>query len=224
MRREYIRRPMTDSPAIPVVYEADGVVVVDKPAGLETSGRTLDDPRSVQYRLAAQLRRRVWAVHQLDRDTSGVLVFVRRRSLVAPWQEALRRGRKTYLAICHGCVTFREKRVDAPLRYDDARRRWIVAEGGKPACSIVRRLAVAEDASLLEIELLTGRTHQARVHLAHLGHPLFGERRYREPPSSAHPRQALHAARIELPKGERFSAPLPADLRQLAERLGLQAG
>ncbi len=204
-----------------MIHDAAGVVVVDKPPGLETSGRTLDDPRTVQHRLAAQLKRRVWAVHQLDRDTSGVLVFVRRRSLVATWQEELRRGRKIYLAICHGRVPFDERRIDAPLRYDEARRRWEVGSGGREACSIVRTLARGEDASLVEVELVTGRTHQARVHLAHVGHPLLGERRYREPPSTAHPRQALHAARIELADGTRFEAPLPEDLRALAGRLGL---
>jgi 23S rRNA-/tRNA-specific pseudouridylate synthase len=204
-----------------VLYDAEGVVVVDKPAGLESTGRTLDDPRSVQHRLSRQLRRPVWAVHQLDRDTSGVLVFVRRRSLVAPWQQKLKQGRKRYLAIAHGRFPAAERRVEEPLRYDESKRRWVVGEGGRPARSRVRRLASTEDASLLEVELLTGRTHQARVHLAWLGHPLYGERLHREPPCTAHPRQALHAWRLELADGTRFESPLPADLRQLAERLGL---
>lgn len=220
-RGVYQRSSVAMLPPISVLHDAEGVVVVNKPAGLETSGRTLDDPRSVQHALGRQLRRHVWAVHQLDRDTSGVLVLVRRRSLVAVWQDELRRGRKVYLAFCHGRVAWAERRVEAPLRYDEARRRWAVGEGGRSACSIVRRLAVSDDASLVEVELVTGRTHQARVHLAHLGHPLIGERRYREPPSTLHPRHALHALRIELADGRRFEAPIPEDLRALAERLGL---
>ncbi len=219
---------------IPVIYDAGGVVAVDKPAGLETSGRTVDDPRGVQHHLAVQLKRRVWAVHQLDRDTSGVLVFVRRRSLVAPWQEALRAGTKRYLAICHGAVPFTERRVEEPLRYDEAKRRWVVGPG-RAATSVVRRLSVGEGASLVEVELVTGRTHQARVHLAHLGLPLVGERRYREPPCTLHPRHALHAARIELADAKLLAdgklladarvlaAPLPADLVALAAGLGLRA-
>ncbi|HEY8431832.1 MAG TPA: RNA pseudouridine synthase [Sandaracinaceae bacterium] len=194
-------------------------MVVDKPPGLETAGRTPDDPRSLQYRLAAQLGRPVWAVHQLDRETSGANVFVRKRSLVAPWQAKLASGRKVYLAIVHGRFEAASVRVDAPLRYDEARRRWAVGEG-REARSLVRRLAAADAFSLLEVELLTGRTHQARVHLAHLGHPLAGEKRYRDPPSSAHPRHALHAFRIEL-AGLRFEAPVPADLGELAARVGL---
>lgn len=213
---------MSGDSSISVLNDAAGVVVVDKPPGLETAGRTLDDPRSVQYRLAAQLGRPVWAVHQLDRDTSGVCVFVRKRSLVAVWQKKLERprARKLYLAIVHGRFAHESMRIDEPLRYDEARRRWTVGEG-REAHTSVRRLSVTEAYSALEVELLTGRTHQARVHLAHVGHPLVGERRYREPPSTEHPRQALHAWRIELAGGEAFVAPIPEDLCALAARLGL---
>lgn len=209
------------SPSIAVLHDDAGVVVVDKPAGLESTGKTLDDPRSVQHRLAAQLGKPVWAVHQLDRDTSGVLVFVRRRSLVAPWQDALKRGQKTYLAIVHGRVPWDRRRIDAPLRYSERARRWEVGEGGRSARSDVRVLSRAADASLVEVLLRTGRTHQARVHLAHLGHPLFGERRYREPPCTVHSRHALHAWRLTLADGQRFEAPIPGDLQQLAEKLAL---
>lgn len=202
-----------------VLYEDRELCVVDKPAGLEATGKTLDDPRSVQHRLARQLRRPVWAIHQLDRDTTGVLVFVRRASLVAPWQRALAEGTKTYLAIAHGVPAWTAQLVDAPLRYDEGLRRWTVGEG-KPARTRVRALASGEGFTLFEVELLTGRTHQARVHLAHLGHPLAGERRYRDPPSTVHPRHALHAARLDI-DGRSFEAPLPEDLRVFAERAGL---
>lgn len=205
---------------ISVLHDAAGVVVVDKPAGLETAGRSLADPRSVQHRLAAQLGRPVWAVHQLDRDTSGVNVFVRKASLVAAWQAELKRARKVYLAIAHGRFAEASVEVDAPLRYDEASRRWVVREG-REARTRVARIAVTDAFSALEVTLLTGRTHQARVHLAHLGHPLAGERRYRDPPSEAHARHALHAWRLELADGRRFVAPIPDDLRVLAERLGL---
>jgi 23S rRNA-/tRNA-specific pseudouridylate synthase len=205
-----------------ILHDADGVVVVDKPPGLETAGRTLDDPSSLQFQLARQLGRKVWAVHQLDRDTSGVSVFVRRAARVADWQARMKppRGRKTYLAIVYGEPRFRERRVDAPLCYDESARRWAVGEGGKPASSVVRARVSHQGYALVEVELLTGRTHQARVHLAHLGHPLVGERRYREPPCALHARHALHALRLEV-EGQTFEAPLPDDLSALAERLGL---
>jgi tRNA pseudouridine32 synthase/23S rRNA pseudouridine746 synthase len=205
-----------------VIHDAEGVVVVDKPPGMETAGRTLDDPTSVQFQLAKQLKRAVWAVHQLDRDTSGVLVFVRRASLVAEWQARIKppRGRKLYWAIVHGEPSFREQRIEAPLRYDEGARRWAVGPGGKPAISVVRVLSTSPGHALVEVELVTGRTHQARVHLAHLGHPLVGERRYREPACALHPRHALHAVRLQA-DAQVFEASLPADLRALCARLGL---
>lgn len=208
------------APRVHILHDAAGLVAVDKAPGMETAGKTVDDPRALQAQLAACLGARVWAVHQLDKDTSGVNLFVRKRSLVAPTQAMLAAGRKLYVAICHGRIEARE--IDAPLAYDPGARRWRVAPTGKRAISRVRVIAQAERASLIEIELVTGRTHQARVHLAHAGHPLIGERRYRDPPCTLHPRHALHAARIEL--GDlTIEAPLPDDIRALAARLGLCA-
>lgn len=204
-------------PRIRFLHDADGLIAVDKPPGVETAGRTIDDPRALQAQLAAAIGAPVWAAHQLDKDTSGVNLFVRKRSLVAPWQEKLAHGRKIYLAICGGRIE--AQRIDAPLAYDRVERRWRVAPHGKNASSVVRVLASGAEASMIEVELLTGRTHQARVHLAHVGHPLIGEKRYREPPDERC-RHALHCARIEL--GDRtISAPLPEDLQALARRLGL---
>lgn len=205
---------------LPILHDADGVVVVDKPPGLEATGRTRDDPGGVEHHLATQLRRRVWAVHQLDRDTSGALIFVRRKSLVAEWQGRLARATKRYLAIAHGRVA--PVTVDAPLAYDRDLRRWVIREGGKPAVTELRVLHARDEASLVEARPRTGRTHQVRVHLASRGHPLFGESRHREPPCDAHPRHALHLWRIEV-GDDVFESALPDDLRQLADRLGLRA-
>ncbi|HJL18170.1 MAG TPA: RNA pseudouridine synthase [Sandaracinaceae bacterium LLY-WYZ-13_1] len=214
-----------------VLLDEDGVVVVDKPAGLESTGRTPDDPGGVQRHLADRLGRRIWAVHQLDRDTTGVLVFVRRKSLVAVWQRRLgrRSTRKRYLAVVHGRPRFRERVVTGALAYDRRARRWRVAPEGKSARTELRVRAAVDEAALVEAVLRTGRTHQARVHLAHEGHPLFGERRYRTPPCAAHPRHALHAWRLEVGpepgfRGATFEAPVPGDLRGLLARLGLDDG
>lgn len=204
---------------ITVIHDADGVVVIDKPPGLETTGRTPEDPRGVQHHLTRQLRRRVWAVHQLDRDTSGAVIFVRRRPLVAVWQERLKRATKRYLAVVHGAPD--AQRIETPLAYDDEKRRWVTSAEGKPARTDIAPQVIGVDTSLVEAQLHTGRTHQVRVHLASIGHPLIGERRYRDPPCDLHPRHALHAHRIEL--GEvTFEAPLPDDLRMLLDRLGLR--
>ncbi|MFK7987099.1 MAG: RluA family pseudouridine synthase [Sandaracinaceae bacterium] len=204
-----------------VLFDEDSVVVVNKPAGLESTGRTPDDPGGAQHHLQRQLGRRLWLVHQLDRHTSGLLVFVRKRSLVAPMSERTRVANgadKRYLAIVRGHVTA-PQRVKAPLAYDRSSRRWVVRDGGKPALTVFSPRAEGDDVTLLEAELRTGRTHQIRVHAAHLGHPLLGERRYAD--CRRAPRQALHAWRLRLSDGLRFEAPVPEDLRVVAAKVGL---
>ncbi|MDD5307891.1 MAG: RNA pseudouridine synthase [Deltaproteobacteria bacterium] len=211
-----------------IVYEGNGVLVVDKPAGLPATGRDPDDPDSLEHVLAKHLHRRVWAVHQLDTDTSGLIVFVARKSLVARWAARLKppRAIKTYVAFCHGSPGFEERTIDLPIGAL-GRGRLGVIPGGKSAISVVRVRDRTRSHGLLEVELRTGRTHQIRIHLAHIGHPLVGERRYLEPPCDLLPRHALHAASIAFKDGEEpaaLFAPLPRDLRELARRLGLDLG
>lgn len=217
-------RDYTSRVPLVVLWERAGVLAIDKPAGLPSTGRTLDDPRCAQHELASQLGVRVWALHQLDAETSGVLLFARRRSLVASWQDRLKppSATKRYLAITHGAPS--DQIVRAPLGYDESARRWRVASGGKNAESALRVLASTGEHALVEVELRTGRTHQARVHLAHVGCPIVGDKRYCDIATPSHPRHALHAHSLELalPDGTlRIVAPLPEDLRALARALGL---
>ncbi|HJK94461.1 MAG TPA: RNA pseudouridine synthase [Polyangiaceae bacterium LLY-WYZ-15_(1-7)] len=207
--------------ALRILHDAEGLVVVDKPAGLPTTGRDLGDPGCVQHALAAQLRRpvrKVWAVHQLDRFTSGVCLFVRRKALVQVWQAHLRAGRKRYLALVHGVPGWETEQVDAPLRYVKRLGRPAVVEDGKRARTRLARLGAGPAHAWVEARPETGRTHQVRVHLAYVGHPLVGERLHRDPPCTLHPGPALHLARLEA-GGQRFEAPLPPALRALADRL-----
>jgi len=215
-----------------ILYDDGRIVALDKPPGLPSTGRDRDDPRSLEHRLARHLGRTVWAVHQLDAYTSGVLLFALRKSLVPIWAERLRRhGTKRYLAICHGRPAFAEKLVAAALAPTGLRTPpfWRIAgeaeAGARDARTRLRVLGATDRHALLEATLLTGRTHQARLHLAHLGHPLVGERVYRTPPCEGHPRHALHAHAIEFDDDlvpRRIHAPLPNDLRTLAGRLGLE--
>jgi 23S rRNA-/tRNA-specific pseudouridylate synthase len=198
-----------------VLLRQGGALILDKPPGLATTGRNLDDPDCLQHVVGEALGRRVWAPHQLDAGTSGVVVFVERRALVERWQKRLRAPstHKDYLAVVHGAPDFDKTLVEAPV-------------AGKPSRTLVRVLDRAAKSALVEARLLTGRTHQVRVHLAHAGHPLLGERRYREPPSEGFGRPALHAWRLRWNDDEgaeqRVTAPLPDDLTALLDGLGLR--
>jgi 23S rRNA-/tRNA-specific pseudouridylate synthase len=205
-----------------VLWRGAGAIVVNKPAGLPTTGRTVDDPSCLQHQLAAALGRAVWAPHQLDAGTSGAVVFVDQRALVQRWQRTLRAPstHKDYLAVVHSEPSFEKQLIEAPV-------------GGKPARTLVRVLDARGGYALVQARLLTGRTHQVRVHLAHVGHPLVGERRYRQPPSEDFGRPALHAQRLRWRErgdddgpaqdAERIVvAPLPDDLAELLTQLGLR--
>ena len=201
-----------------ILLERNGRVAVDKPAGLPSTGRDLDDPHCAQHLLQRTLGRRVWAVHQLDRGTSGVLLFVTRKSLVAPLQRALARGHKRYLALAGGRVGDDRLRIDAPLRYVRSLGRPAVVPDGKEARTDVRVRAHGAGATLVEARPITGRTHQIRVHLAHVGHPLLGDRLHGGEPAD---RLALHCWQLRL-GGEAITAPVGPDLRALAARRGLR--
>lgn len=215
-----------------IVHEAEGVVVVDKPWGLPSTGRRLNCPDSLQYALVQRQVAMVWAVHQLDADTTGLNVFVTRRHLVPRWQERMRfpRGEKTYLAVVHGEPELGGSEwrvVDAPIGVvqEEPSRCLGVVPGGRAARTRLRVLDAGGGFSALELRLETGRTHQVRIHLASIGHPLVGERWYRATPCTAHARQALHAWRLRfadaVAPGE-LRAALPDDLRELLDRLGLE--
>ena len=208
-----------------VLFEGDGVVVVNKPPGLPTTGRTLDDTDCLQWYAIQHFRRMVWCVHQLDADTSGALVLVRRKTLVPIWQERLHspNANKTYVAWLQGELGQQRVEVRAPLgSLDKSGRHLGVTESGKPAHTSVERLAISSGISLCAITLHTGRTHQIRIHAQHMGHPLIGEEWYSDPPDHRHPRQALHAwqIRIHAAPEQHFIAPVPIDLQDFHRAAG----
>lgn len=179
-----------------IIYEHDGVVVVNKPSGITTSGSSLEDPDCLQWHMMQRHGGMIWAVHQLDKLTTGINVFVTRKSLVPVWQERTRHpvARKDYLAICHGKPAADGLRIDEPIgeRPDGL---WGVTSDGKRAVTVVSTLDEGPAHSLLRVRIKTGRTNQIRVHLAHLGFPLLGEGRYEAREDGVH-RHMLHAWRI----------------------------
>jgi 23S rRNA-/tRNA-specific pseudouridylate synthase len=221
---------MATSASVDTLYQSDGVVIANKPAGLPSTGRDLEDPDCLQYRLMQHLGRKVWAVHQLDRDTSGVNLFVWKKSLAPLWQDRLgaEGSHKVYLAICHGSPSFDRLEVDAPIAGSRFHGEWWwrVHSDGRPARSSLQVLDRVAGYAWVAVSIHTGRTHQVRIHLAHVGHPLVGEPRYCDPPCREHPRHALHATWLRIECGSEkpleVTAPLPADLIELARRLGLR--
>lgn len=211
-----------------IVFEDEHLLVVDKPAGLLVHpvgrGGEATLAHGVAHHLAAAgVRTRVRPVHRLDRDTSGLVLFAKSAYVHQALDRQLReRGvRRSYLAFVHGVPQPPEQTVDAPIgaHPSDRNLRAVVDRGGDRAVTRFRTVRSTGSAALLEVELDTGRTHQIRAHLAHLGHPLLGDVRYGASPG-APGRQALHAARLAFTHpvthlAIEVTSPLPAALRDV---------
>ncbi len=208
-----------------ILYRDHDLVVLDKPAGLAVHGGS-----GLNYGLvdAVNLIDANWKpVHRLDRPTSGLLLLACHHQAVVRLQRAFaeRAVEKRYLALVRGELAEPRIRVDAPLkkiRDGSGQRRIIVAEEGQPAVSIFRCLETLPGYSFVEVEIETGRTHQIRAHARHIGHPVAGDELYDEnmPPVGLK-RLFLHAhyLRLRSPDDRVFSAPLPAELGQVLDRL-----
>lgn len=215
---------------LPVLFEDDHILAVDKPAGLAVHGGS-GIAHGVIERLRATRTQAKFLelVHRLDRETSGVLLLAKKRSALTALHEDLRdRGMdKRYLAAVAGRVRDEKRRVKVALRKfstgEGERRVAVDEDQGQEAETIFRRLARNDEFSLLEAELLTGRTHQIRVHLAHIGHPILGDEKYgdfalnKALRKRGLKRMFLHAAQLSFvhpATGERVTvrSPLPAEL------------
>jgi 23S rRNA pseudouridine1911/1915/1917 synthase len=228
-----------------VLYEDAEIVVLDKPAGLIVhpgAGRstgTLAHHLLDRYPEMAGVGGpgRPGIVHRLDQGTSGVLVVARTPAAYQRLSRAFasREVHKLYLAIAYGAPSPAAGTIDAPIgRHPQERKEMAVRPGGRPARTHYRTLAAAAGISLLELDLATGRTHQIRVHLKHLGHPLagdpvYGEARWKGLPRAQQaalrdfPRPALHAWKLAFrhPATDEplaFEAPVPPDLEDLWEK------
>jgi 23S rRNA pseudouridine1911/1915/1917 synthase len=227
------------SPPLPLdrarlLYADADIAAVDKPAGVPAQATLTGDRGTLPELVSDLLGAPVTLVHRLDRETSGVTVFARTRQAAAALAEAFRRGEpeKTYLALCARPPSPPQGRIEAPLAKDSRHPgRRTVAPGGEPAVTRYRTLSSTGQAALVEAQPETGRTHQIRVHLAHLGAPLLGDFRYGGPRmvgAVAVPRVMLHALRLEIvhPVSQApmvFEAPIPEDFRAVQQAL-LEAG
>jgi 23S rRNA pseudouridine955/2504/2580 synthase len=229
--------PRVPAAVFPMIYEDDALLVINKPAGVAVHGGS-----GVSFGVVEQLRaahpdwKYLELVHRLDRETSGLLMLAKKRSALVRLHEMLREHSpdKRYLALVRGHWRDEKRAVKLPLfkytQADGERRVRVQEEGGVPAHTIFHLRQRFADCALLEAELKTGRTHQIRVHLAAIKHPILGDEKYgdfslnKDLARRGLKRMFLHAARLNLPhplSGEPLllEAPLPAELAHYLEHL-----
>ena len=215
---------------LPVLFEDEWIIAIDKPPGIAVHGGS-----GVAHGVIESLRamrpeaRFLELAHRLDRETSGILLVAKKRSALTGLHEALRSRSmdKRYLAGVAGRFRNERQRVRLALAKRDTAegKRVSVSESGQDAETVFHLVERRDDTSLLEAELLTGRTHQIRVHLAHLKHPVLGDDKYGDFELNKSLRKLglkrmfLHAARLGFDhpvtrEKIQLESPLPADLRR----------
>ena len=234
MPDERLQSSKPEAIALNIAYEDESLIVIDKPPGLVVhpgSGNWSGTLQNALLYHAPTLERlpRAGIVHRLDKDTSGLMVVAKtleaQTDLVRQLQA--RTVKRYYQALARGRLE-QGGTVDAPMgRHPSQRTKMAVIRTGKPARTHYRILERFLDCTLIECALETGRTHQIRVHLTHIGHPLVGDPVYgtgtsRVPVGPAFDRQALHACRLGLVhpasgKAMRWKSELPEDLAELVE-------
>ena len=217
-----------------IVFEDRALLVLDKPSGVASHGGSGVSHGAIELMRAARPGQPLELVHRLDRDTSGVLVLAKKRSALTGLQALIREGRleKRYLALLAGRLPQAPFTIDAPLEkfvLQGGERMVRVSAAGKASRSHVRLLQHYGDFSLAEIHIETGRTHQIRVHTAHVGHPVAGDEKYGEREANRRAREQgglrrlfLHAASLRFVLGDEtyvLNAPLPPELSAVLDAL-----
>lgn len=210
-----------------VVFEDEGLMVLNKPSGMAVHGGSGLDFGVIEAMREATNKKYLELVHRIDKDTSGLLMIAKKRSTLKALQQRLREKtiQKHYLCIVKGQPALNDISIDAPLlRYTLASgERRVKVDKGNPeakpsqtSCKVLARFEInGEPVSLIEAMPHTGRTHQIRVHLAYLGHPILGDDKYHIDDKSAVRRLCLHAWKLDVPDYEEIKAPLPEDMQSL---------
>jgi 23S rRNA pseudouridine955/2504/2580 synthase len=219
-----------------IIYEDPRLLVINKPAGVAVHGGSGVSFGVIEALRAARPGEELELAHRLDRETSGILMVARKPSTLRTLHALLREGQvdKRYLALVKGKWELGKKRIDVPLRTDirvSGERTVKAHESGKEAASVFKPVQFfGKKASLVEVELETGRTHQIRVHATHAGYPLAGDDKYGDEEFNeamkAHglKRMFLHAHQVSFTwpdTGVEFtvSAPLPDELKAVIDVL-----
>lgn len=204
MRTRSRRRTKFLPRGLAILHEDRDILVVDKPAGLLTMGTDTDKTRTVYFTLTDYIRKgysksrnRIFIVHRLDRETSGILVFAKSEEAKLCLQSQWKETQKKYLAVVHGKCEKRSETITTYLAENKAYNVYSTSDTrkGRLSHTAYKVLKETKDFALLEVDLLTGRKHQIRVHLAGIGHPVVGDQKYGKG-NKAHKRLALHARSI----------------------------
>ncbi len=227
---------LRDTLAQRIVHEDAEFLLLDKPSGLAAHGGSGVSLGAIEAMRAIRPTQDIELVHRLDRDTSGLLLFAKKHSALRRLQALIRESRvqKKYFALIQGSPARDRFEVDAALRKNQLRggERMVEVDedDGKPSLSRFRVIERYADCTLVEVEIITGRTHQIRVHALHAGHPLAGDPKYGDEDfnklmkTRGLKRLFLHAHSLRFPWGEaseerHYSAPLGADLRKVLDGL-----
>jgi len=213
-----------------ILYSDETIIVLDKPAGLSVLPDGWEKDSKYLVKMLEEEYGKIFIVHHLDKTTSGIMVFARtaeaHRSLNMQFDK--HESKKIYRAIAIGNPKWDEKIAKHPLRVNvgHKHRTMVDDENGKPSETRFKILKRYPNHILLEAELMTGRTHQIRVHAYALGHPLLGDILYSAPETNLIPRPALHAYSLTFTHpttNERvsFTAPYPTDFENALKNIGV---
>ena len=209
---------------LPVVYEDENVVVINKPVGIlsHAKGGIIEEATVADFfkpkTTYGSDTNRPGIIHRLDRATSGVMLGVKNAETASQLQKQFskRKVKKTYMAVVQGAPKNNQAHIDLPIERNPAHpSQFRVGANGKSAMTTYEVVESKKGKSLVKLMPETGRTHQLRVHMAHIGHPIIGDTVYGKPAD----RMYLHALSLEitLPGGERkvFEAPLPVEFNTI---------
>jgi tRNA pseudouridine32 synthase/23S rRNA pseudouridine746 synthase/23S rRNA pseudouridine1911/1915/1917 synthase len=222
---------------IVILHEDRDVLVVDKPAGLLTMGTDSDKTRTAYFYLTDYVRKgysksrnRIFIVHRLDRETSGIVIFAKNAEAKFRLQERWKDTEKKYLAVVHGQCARTSGTITTYLAENKAHIVYSTPDKakGKLSSTSYRVLKQTKDFALLELDLLTGRKHQIRVHLAGIGHAVVGDQKYGRV-DREHTRLALHAHAISFKhpfNGQQLTleSEVPVYFHQLVGKVDLGEG
>jgi 23S rRNA pseudouridine1911/1915/1917 synthase len=184
-----------------IIYQDNDIIAINKPAGLLSVGNTAESKQHALAILRNQLSHgkkqvKLWPVHRLDRDTSGILLFATSKEMREMVMDKWGVSEKVYLAIVEGCPKEKKGTIDQPLRADEREYRMHVGKhpDAKPAITHYNVIQSTADRSLLDVRIETGRQHQIRAHLAWLGNSIIGDERY----GTKGERMGLHAKKLTI--------------------------